>query len=252
MTYRPRCVRPVSLAAAAALAVVGVLAGPAQAATSTRLQLDFDNGESAATGSTVRDDSGYGNNGVVQAEYGGALKIVEGVSGTRGVRFPAPCKTEPCPNAMIKISDSSALDPGTASFEWGASIKLSLSETSDGANVLQKGLYNQNGGQWKLQVDGDPGHPSCILSGTLSDGTFKRTKVRSTVTVADGSWHQVTCRRTSGSVSILVDGVTRGSASAAPVKVSSSAPVTIGAKAVKPKNNDQFFGVLDNVFMRLT
>ena len=250
MIFSRRPARRLALVAAA-LAAVGAIAAPASAATSTRLHVDVENGESGATGSTVRDDSGYGANGVVQAAFGGGVRVVEGLSGSHGLRFPARCSAEPCPNAMVRIPDQAALDPGTASFEWGAAVKLTLSETAQGANVIQKGLYNQSGGQWKLQVDGSPGLPSCILSGTRSDGSFQRTKVRSSVTVADGVWHRVVCRRTSSSISIIIDGVTRGSMSASVVRLSSSAPVTIGAKSVESRDNDQFHGVVDEIFMRL-
>ena len=250
MTTAPRPARRLALIAAV-LAALGGIAAPASAATSTRLHLDFENGESGATGSAVRDDSGYGANGVVQVAYGGSVRVVEGINGSRGLRFPARCSSEPCPNAMVRIADQSALDPGTASFEWGAAVKLALSETAQGANVIQKGLYNQSGGQWKLQVDGSPGLPSCILSGTRSDGSLQRSAVRSSVTVADGAWHRVVCRRTSSSLSIIIDGVVRGSTGASAVRLSSSAPVTVGAKAVDSRDNDQFHGVVDDVFMRL-
>ena len=187
----------------------------------------------------------------MQVVSGGTLRSVVGVDGTRAVRFPAPCSAAPCPKAMISIADRPSLDPGTASFEWGATIKLKATETSKGANVLQKGLFNQVGGQWKLQVDGGAGHPSCILSGTRPDGTSQRTTLVSTTSIANGRWHQVTCRRTATDVTIVTDGVVTGTAAATAVNVSSSAPVTVGAKSVKAQNNDQFFGILDDVFMRV-
>ena len=71
------------------------------------------------------------------------------------------------------------------------------------------------------------------------------------MSVADGRWHQLTCRRTSGTLAVLVDGVVRGSVTAARVTTSSSAPVTIGAKAVKAEDNDQFSGIVDELFLRL-
>ena len=237
--------------AASVLAVLAYGAPPASAAVSTQLHLDLENGETGAAGSRVLDDSGTGSSGVVELAYGGAVRVVEGVGGGHALRFPARCTAEPCANADVRIPDAAALDPGSRDFEWGASLKLSLSQTTDGSNVMQKGLYNESGGQWKLQVDGSPGRPSCILSGRRTDGVFQRTIAKSSVSVADGAWHQVTCRRTSGTLAILVDGVVRGSATASRVTTSSAAPVTIGAKAVKPYDNDQFSGTVDELFMRL-
>ena len=234
-----------------ALALLTYAALPASATASTRLHLDLENGETGATGSRVVDDSGYGSSGVVEVAYGGAVRIVEGVGGGRALRFPGQCSSEPCPNGDVRIPDSAVLDPGSRDFEWGAHVKLSLSQTAPGANVLQKGLYQESGGQWKLQIDGSPGRPSCILSGRRYDGALQRTVARSSVSVADGVWRQVTCRRTGGTLAVLVDGVVRGSVTAAVVTTSSSAPVTVGAKAVTPQDNDQFFGAVDEVFMRL-
>lgn len=237
--------------AAALVALAGASALPASAAGMTQLHLDLDNGETLKPGTAVRDDSGSGAHGVVDVLFGGTIRSVLGVGGTRAARFPKPCTTEPCPNAMIRVDDRPGLDPGTKAFEWGATVKLAPAETSKGANVVQKGLFNEVGGQWKLQIDGGAGLPSCLVSGTLADGTTARTTVVAKVSVADGKWHQVTCRRTGTTVSVRVDGVVRGSLPASPVRVDSAAPVTIGAKSVKAQDNDQYFGALDDVFMRL-
>ena len=32
-----------------------------------------------------------------------------------------------------------------------------------GSNILQKGRFGSTGGQWKLQVDGEDGDPSCVV-----------------------------------------------------------------------------------------
>ena len=244
-----RTPRAAVTAVALALACVGAL--PASAAGSTQLHLDLDNGETLKPGTVVVDDSGAGASGVVEVAYGGALRSVLGTGGTRAVRFPAPCTAEPCPNAMVRVDDRPGLDPGTAAFEWGATVKLAPGETSKGANVLQKGLYRQTGGQWKLQVDGGAGYPSCLLSGIRPNGSVLRRSAVSTVSVANGKWRQVTCRRTATELSVLVDRVVAGTVAAPLVHVSSTAPVTVGAKSVSAQDNDQFFGALDDVFMRL-
>lgn len=240
----------VALASLAATALVGVGVLSASAADTSRMRLDLDNGESLRPGTLVADDAPGGVDGVVVVRYGGTLRSVPGVSGTRAVRFPGPCTNEPCPNAMIKVADRASLDPGTQAFEWGATVNLAPRETAKGENVLQKGLYNQVGGQWKLQIDGRAGHPSCIVSGTRADGSKARILVESSVSVANGTWRRVACRRTARDVSVLVDGVVRGRKASPLLKVSSTAPVTIGAKSVDPQDNDQFSGALDNVFMR--
>jgi hypothetical protein len=59
----------------------------------------------------------------------------------------------------------------------------------------------------------------------------------------------VICRRADGTLDLLIDGTVRASKAMPAVVLDSSAPVTIGAKSVKPNDNDQFQGMLDDVVM---
>jgi hypothetical protein len=242
--------------AGAALALAGSALGtvtaaqPAAAAPSYRMLLRFDSAETLRANTTVTDTSGYGRHGVVRAAYGGTLLPVSGFLGTRSARFPSPCSASSCPNVMIEVADSAWLDPGYASFQFGTRLRMSSAQTSSGSNVLQKGLSGNSGGQWKLQVDGKAGKPSCVVSGYRS-GSYARVTVVSSVSVSDDRWHSVICQRSSTGVAIYVDWVLRGYARMAPVSLSSTAPVTIGAKYVTVHANDQYHGQLDDVFMRL-
>jgi hypothetical protein len=72
---------------------------------------------------------------------------------------------------------------------------------------------------------------------------------RSSVTVADGGWHTIECRRDATTLTILVDGVPRGSARIpADLSVSNTAPLSIGGKGAY-RDNDQFQGTLDDVWL---
>jgi len=214
-------------------------------AAADQLHVNFDQGESLAAGTTVSDVSGHNNDGVVKSMYGGTITPMSGAAD-----FPNPCWSEPCPNVMIEILDNASLDPGTAAFEFGADIKMKSDETADGENVLQKGRWGETGGQWKLQVDKAGGKPSCVISG-FRNGVESRVVLKASIGIADNVWHTVVCRRASSTVQILIDGVARGSASMPSVNLASSAAVTIGAKEVAAKDNDQFQARLDDVFMRL-
>ena len=215
----------------------------ASGAGNDRLRINFDQGQSLAVGTLVSDVSGSANNGVVRSRYGGTITRMTAVAA-----YPSVCSLEPCPNALIEINDAVNLNPGKASFEWGATIELQRREATTGQNIIQKGTFD-GPGQWKLQVDNAAGQPSCKISGFA--GTRRRTaRVVSSQSVADGHRHQVTCRRTSGKLDIIVDGVIRGSTSSVTLVMSNSSPVTIGARNLE-KNNDQFYGRLDDVFMRL-
>ena len=223
-------------------------------ANTDRLRITFDGdapaGTNLAAGAPIVDLSGFGNNGVVVTAAGGSVAAVANGQGV-AAGFPDVCSLAPCPKALVQIADHPSLDPRTSDFQWGARILLQSSQTADGENILQKGLYNQVGGQWKLQVDKAGGLPSCVVSGVVpGQTTTRRAVLASSVSVADGIWHQVTCRRTSSAgLEILVDGVVRGSAAMQVVDLNSDAPVTIGNKFVDFTNNDQFHGLLDDAFM---
>jgi hypothetical protein len=151
---------------------------------------------------------------------------------------------------MVEIADSDSLDAGTADFEWSARIRLQKAQTADGENVLQKGTWGEPGGQWKLQVDKNPGIPSCVVSGVVPGETAERRIVlKASISVADGAWHRLTCRRAAGKLEIIIDGTRRGWAAMPAVDLTSTAPVTIGAKWVTTANNDQFQGTIDDVLM---
>ena len=230
--------------------LTAVSAPPASAATSYRLLFKFVSGETLATGTRVVDASGKGHHGVVRAAYGGSITRAPGYGGGVAARFPAKCTSASCPNALIDVPDFAGLDPGYAAFDFGAKIRMKAADTSDGSNLLQKGLHNDPGGQWKLQVDGSGGRPSCVISGFRS-GTYRAVEVTSSIAVTDDRWHVLMCRRTSTSVQILIDGVVRGSKAMAPVNLASTARVTVGAKHLTWQDNDQYHGVLDDVWMRL-
>ncbi len=256
MSFRKRVgtLRARQLVALVTLAVVpwstGVQPAAAHAeASGYRLLLDFDSGESLASGTQVVDTSGWGNHGVVRTGFGGRLAS-SGRDDNRHVRFPEPCVDLLCPTALVSVPDDADLDPGTRSFAWGVYLRLQPDETSAGANLLQKGLWGDPGGQWKLQVDGQEGRPSCVVSG-YRDGTYHRAEARAGVSVATGTWTGVTCRRTQTHVLVVVNGEVHGAAAMPPVHLDSAAPVTVGAKYSRYQDNDQFHGRLDHVRMRV-
>jgi hypothetical protein len=153
---------------------------------------------------------------------------------------------------------SDDLNPGSAPFSFGAVLRMKPSDLTGGANVVQKGLYHDPGGQWKLQVDtppGHPGHPSCSLRGVVDGELASRAVYVEAfgVDVADGRWHRVLCRKTADDrLRIKVDGTWKNSKPVPPeATIGNEAPVTVGAKHLKSEDNDQFHGYLSRVFFRL-
>jgi hypothetical protein len=183
----------------------------------------------------------------LHAAAGGAVRT-ESRGGGLAVRFPPPCRQygDPaCPRAILETSF--AANPGTGPLRFGATVRLAANETSEGENVLQKG-FSHGHSQFKLQVDGAGGQPSCVLVGTSSRRIFV---VTAGMSVADGQWHAIECARTGSSLTVLVDSVVAGRTNV-PIELSivNNDPLRIGGKGTSA-NNDQFHGALDDVFVSL-
>ncbi len=222
--------------------VLTVAPAPASAASTVVARYGFDR---RYAGARV-DNSGHGNTlRVVSARGGSARSVVHG-SGL-ALAFPPPCSGSGCPTIVLQASSAAELNPGTRPLRYGASVLLRHGQTSKGENVLQKG-YSATGGQYKLQIDGTAGRPSCAL---VDSRRSSIRLARSSVTAANGVWHRLECRRVGARLSILVDGVIRGSTTVpSGLSVANSAPLSIGGKGAYP-DNDQFHGVLDDVFVAI-
>jgi hypothetical protein len=192
------------------------------------------------------DHSGFGHTLRVVAGHGGRLRAV--VHGTGdALSFPPHCDHGVCPHVALQSPGTADLNPGTRDLAYGADVLLAPGQTSKGQNVVQKG-YSKTGSQYKLQVDGLAGQPSCVLVDERRSGIRL---VRSTVTAADGRWHAVRCERAGARFDIYVDGVLRGRTRVpAGLSVANDEPLSIGGKGAY-RDNDQFNGVLDNVWVRI-
>jgi hypothetical protein len=196
--------------------------------------------------STVLDDAGMvplhvatASSGVLRTEPRG-----DGLA----VRFPAPCPVygDPsCSRAILQSGPADVLNPGNRPLRFGASVRLVRSEVTAGGNVLQKG-YSVGDSQYKLQIDGAGGRPSCVLVGVASS---RIDVVTASVSVADGQWHAVECARSGTALTIVVDGIVRGQINVpAHLSIVNSDPLRIGGKGTGP-NNDQFNGAIDDAFV---
>jgi hypothetical protein len=225
--------------AVAAVAVAAVASAPAARASAGTavLRYSFDQG-------TPVDESGHGHALTTHAVRGGATLAVAHGTG-RALRFPRHCSGRKCPRIVLQTASTDELNPGAAPFRYGATVLLPKRQTTRGQNVLQKG-YSHAGGQYKLQVDGKAGRPSCILVGT---GRHVIHQARSATSVADGAWHSIECRRAGAVLTVVVDGVVRGTAVIpATLSVANGAPLSIGGKGAYA-DNDQFQGTLDDLWI---
>ncbi|MCY1137618.1 LamG domain-containing protein [Actinoplanes sp. Pm04-4] len=192
----------------------------------------------------LTDVSGHGHDLSPVSRHGGAFKLVTRDKG-KALVFPPPCRAEPCPRIALRAPTTTDLNPGVRPLRYGASVRLAADQTTKGENIMQKG-YSASGSQYKLQIDGLAGRPSCVL---VDDRRREIHAAISSVGVADDRWHTLECRRDGGRLTILVDGVPRGRATLpADLSVSNRLPFSIGGKGSYP-DNDQFQGMLDEVWV---
>ena len=146
---------------------------------------------------------------------------------------------------MVEVMLAPELDPGERDFEFGATVWLDPGQTTTGSNIVQKGRFGTEGGQWKLQVDNDAGEPSCVVR--ADEPGAEPLVVRSEVSIADSSWHRVVVPARRDGVSIEVDGEL-GREEGATGSVTNDSPIRIGAPGVG-EDDDQFHGRVDDVFL---
>ena len=196
--------------------------------------------------SPLTDTTGHGHDLTPVSRHGGTYDTVAHGAG-RALTFPAPCHTEPCPRIALRAVPEADLDPGRRPIRWGASVRLDPDETTKGENVLQKG-YSASGSQYKLQVDGVQGRPSCVM---VDDRRPTIHVALSTASVSDGRWHTLECRRAGSDLAVVVDGQRRGGTTIpADLTVRNRIPLSVGGKG-SFSNNDQFQGSLDDVWVSI-
>jgi Concanavalin A-like lectin/glucanases superfamily len=193
---------------------------------------------------TFDDGSGHGH--LLRAVVVNGATVTLGAHGSgQAVTFPPKCTGTDCPRLALQSGDAPDLNPGAGPLRFGAAVLLSPAETSDGENLVQKG-YSTAGGQYKLQVDGVSGRPTCVMSD--KDSTTIHI-AKSTVSISDGGWHTLECRRAGTTLSILVDDRPQGSTTIpATLSVVTTQPLSLGGKGTSG-NNDQFHGSLDDVWV---
>ncbi|MCM4081750.1 laminin G domain-containing protein [Paractinoplanes hotanensis] len=182
-------------------------------------------------------------------QNGGALRLVRQGSGL-ALSYPDRCRLaheRDCPRAILEGRRDDTLNPGTKRLQYGAAVRMSPADLSEGANVVQKGYSVGRVSQYKLQVDHRLGHPSCVLAG---DGAIYRAEP--TVNVADGRWHKLECTRARSKLTLTIDDAPAATVAVPPsLSIANAEPLRVGGKGTG-KSNDQFAGEIDNVFIQIS
>jgi hypothetical protein len=200
--------------------------------------------------STVADgtfDDGSGNGHLLRTvvRNGGAIRMTAHGNG-QALTFPSMCTGASCPRLVLQATDVPDLNPGTAALRFGAGVLMGKAEGAAPENILQKGYAA--GGQYKLQIDGVSGKPSCGMSDRSSTTVYL---ARSRTSIADGAWHTLECRRAGTDLSVLVDDQVQATATIpASLSVVTAQPFSVGGKGVG-EDNDQFHGSVDDVWIRV-
>ena len=180
----------------------------------------------------MTDSSGNGNTG-----YPTAVTSVPGTSG-QGYGFNGV-------NSGVAVGDDDSLDPGTADFSFTVHVRFTEapSPTVVDYDLIRKGLAGTIGGDWKMEIfpptRGGPAQAYC----RIQDATGAAAEVRDSAALNDGSWHTITCAKTSTAIQVIVD----GSAVTTPANlgsISNSKPVEVGQKL---GGGDQYLGDMDEV-----
>jgi hypothetical protein len=206
----------------------------------TRVRFDF------AGGITSPPREMSGKLSLTEVTSGGGELIQMPHGDDWAVHFPLKCwveRPEDCPRAILESGPADFLNPGERRFRWGASVMIMPNEMSEGSNVLQKGL-SASGTQYKLQVDGYEGRPSCAI--TTEQGKFLAV---SRIGIADSEWHRLACERSGQTLILSVDSEQVATATLPPgLSIANGHPLRIGGKGNGPFN-DQFHGTIDDVFV---
>ena len=141
--------------------------------------------------------------------------------------------------AYVRIGSAPMLNPGSRPFAVTVRVRFASrpSATVEDYDIVRKGLSSTAGGSFKMEILRS-GQALCDFRGS------REVSLTNGPNLADSRWHTITCRRTRGSVVLVVDGrsYTRSGSTGS---ISNSDAVFLGAKDAS--GADQYAGLLDEV-----
>jgi hypothetical protein len=182
--------------------------------------------------SQLVDSSGTGNTGTPTN--------IEKVPGTLGNGYHFDGSS-----SLATVPSSESLNPGGANITLKLAAKFT--KPPDAAvldyDLIRKGLSSTSGGEYKMEILPRKNYTKAKAFCYFKDTSKKVGKIINGPNLADGTWHTLSCTKTSQGVQLSVDGKTYTN----PVvlgSISNSAPLTIGAKT---GGGDWYSGEMDQV-----
>ncbi len=209
--------------AGVALALVALLATPAEAATVVGLWHMDD------TDRVMNDSSANNLDGAISSN------VVTGQAGAIGTSYLFATKP-----SWVSVPNSTKLNPGTGTFTVSIRVAFTVKPSSSVGDydLARKGLSSTSGGNWKVEILRS-GYAFCMFRG--SSGSVSVTKGPD---LSNGAWHTISCTRDSSGVRLTVDGST-SSKSGATGNIANSTTMFVGAKS--SAGGDQYSGRLDEL-----
>jgi hypothetical protein len=185
----------------------------------------------AAGSKTMVDTSGNGHNGTISSG------VTVGSSGFSGLAYGFTGN-----HATVSVPPNSAFDHGAKPYSVSLEFKsTTLPSASVGDyDLIRKGLTTSSGGDWKMEI-WNTGRVFCHFRGT------KAVDLKGKTNVVDGAWHQLTCRVSTSSVSVVVDGTVQATSASLPGPIANSSSIIIGAR---DSTMDSTTGKIDSVVIR--
>ena len=180
------------------------------------------------SGSTATDSAGDHD--------GTATKVALGQPGHEGTSYGFNGV-----DSIVRVPSAPDLNPGTADISFGAWVNFTTLPPPETWDVVRKGISGDEGGYYKLELfTGNGGaRARCFVR---DESGASKSVVKGTG-LSDGAWHQLTCTKTDGKLTITVDGAS-SSNDANFGRIANDSGITIGGK---PTGGDAFKGRIDEV-----
>lgn len=230
-----------TVAAAAALAMVGATALPAQADEPLVVLASWQMDE-PRDALEMLDSSGNNIHGDIGDEVVTGVFVAKDNAAYRFERLQP--NTPPArPQHNVVVPHHEGLNPDDRA-EYVVEVRLRT--TSKFGNVLQKGQAGSRGGYWKIQLP--QAQPSCLFRGP--GGVTNAVRARNAAPINDGAWHTIRCVATPGKVEMFLDNVFIGRNRGVTGAIANTQPVSIGGKNFCDQDSitcDYFGGDIDYV-----